>query len=215
MKIKRIGWNCFLISSSDISLVTDPLDLLQSGVLFPKTKTDIVLFSNNEENTSESLIKETKLDNKIVPDSREMIMEVFTPGEYEIGGLMIRRNIGENFYIIDEKNIRVLYLGGTDNTFNPDMVKNVGDVDVLILPVGDGVKFMNFEKLEKVISNVDPFIILPCAYREEKSKFEGIKGKDEFIKYFGFATVSENTVLNVAKKKVEEDQQSVEVIFLK
>ena len=215
MKIKRIGWNSFLISSSNISLITDPLDLLQSGVSFPKTKADIVLLSHSDDNTAESLIKTKKLDSKVIPDTRETIMEIFTPGEYEVGGLMIRRSVGENFYMIDEKNIRVLYLGGTDNSFNPDSVKDVGDVDVLILPVGDGVKFMDFEKLEKVISNIDPTIILPCAYKEEGSKFVGVKSLDEFIKYFGFASVSEDTTLNVAKKKVEEEQQSVEVIFLK
>jgi len=215
MKIKRIGWNSFLISSSSISLITDPLDLLQSGVSFPKTKADIALFSNADENTKNSIIKEKKLDNKVVVDTREIIMEIFTPGEYEVGGLMIRRGVGENFYMIDEKNIRVLYLGGTDNSFDPDSVKDVGDVDVLILPVGDGVNFMDFDKLEKVISNIDPSIILPCAYKEEGSKFDGVKSKDEIIKYFGFANVTEDTTLNVAKKKVEEEQQSVEVIFLK
>ena len=215
MKIKRIGWNSFLVSSSNISLITDPADLLQSGVTFPKTKADIALFSNSEEDMGESIIKTKKLDSKLVPDTREKVMEIFTPGEYEVGGLMIRRSVGENFYMIDEKNIRVLYLGGTNNSFNPDSVKDVGDVDVLILPVGDGVNFMDFEKLEKVISNVDPTIILPCAYKEEGAKFDGVKSKDEFIKYFGFANVSEDTTLNVAKKKVEEEQQSVDVIFLK
>jgi len=215
MKIKRIGWNSFLISSSNISLITDPLDLLKSGVTFPKTKADIALFSNSDENTRESIIKAEKLESKVVPDTRDTTMEIFTPGEYEVGGLMIRRGVGENFYMIDEKNIRVLYLGGTNNSFDPDSVKDVGDVDVLILPVGDGVNFMDFDKLEKVISNIDPSIILPCAYKEEDSKFDGVKSKDEFIKYFGFANVTEDTTLNVAKKKVEEEQQSVEVIFLK
>lgn len=215
MKIKRVGWSSFIISSSNVSAITDPLMLSKSGVSFPKTKADIVMFSNYENDIKESVLKDNKLENKVVPDTREHIIEIHTAGEFEIGGLMIRRDLGENYYIIDEKNIRLIYLGGTDNDFNPESVKDVGDVDVLIIPVGDGVHFMDFEKLEKVISNIDPAIILPCAYKEEGSKMEGIKSKDEFIKYFGFANVTEETTLNVAKKRIEEEQQSAEVIFLK
>ncbi len=215
MKIKRVGWTSFLISSPNVSAITDPIMLFQSGVSFPKTKADIAIFSGYDKEVKDTVLQDNKLDKKVVVETRPSIMEIYTAGEFEIGGLMIRRDLGQNFYIIDEKNVRVVYLGGTDNDFQPDVVKDVGDVDVLIIPVGDGIHFMDFDKLEKVISNIDPAIILPCAYKEENSKMEGIKSKDEFIKYFGFANVSEETTLNVAKKKVEEEQQSAEVIFLK
>ncbi|MDD4382229.1 MAG: MBL fold metallo-hydrolase [Candidatus Dojkabacteria bacterium] len=215
MKIKRVGWTSFLISSPNVSAITDPIMLSQSGVSFPKTKADIAIFSGYNKEIKDTVLKDNKLDNKVVVETRPSVMEIYTAGEFEIGGLMIRRDLGQNFYIIDEKNVRVVYLGGTDNDFQPDVVKDVGDVDVLIIPVGDGIHFMDFEKLEKVISNIDPAIILPCAYKEENSKMEGIKSKEEFIKYFGFANVSEETTLNVSKRRVEEEQQSAEVIFLK
>ena len=128
---------------------------------------------------------------------------------------MIRRDIDSDVYIIDENNLRVVYLGGTGKNFDPSSIKNVGDVDVLILPVGDGVNFMDFDTMEKVISDVDPAVLLPCAYGEDGPKGNSLKSKEEFIKHFGFANVREEGYINVTKKKVdEEDQQSVEVIFL-
>ena len=141
-------------------------------------------------------------------------MEINTPGEYEVGGIMIRRGIRDDFFIIDEKTTRVVYMGGTDNSFDPKKVKDLGDVDVLIIPVGDGVNFMDFEKIENVLSNIDPAILIPCAYKEGGSGNGDLKSKEEFIKHFGFANVHEESYITVNKKKVEKDQQGVEVVFL-
>ncbi len=215
MKIKKIGWTSFQISNSNISAMTDPLMLVEAGVSFPKTSTDIVVVTQYGEDIKEGIIKDNKLESKVVPEHREKIFEISTSGEYEIGGLMIRRDMDSDMYIIDENNLRVVYLGGTNKDFDPAKLKNTGDVDVLILPVGDGVNFMDFDTMEKVISEIDPAIILPCAYSEEGPKGNALKSKEEFIKHFGFANVREESYINVTKKKVdEEDQQSVEVIFL-
>ena len=213
MKIKKIGWTSFLLTSDNITVLTDPLMLKESGISFPKTKTDVCLYTEAKD-PKKSILEDNKLEKKVVGDSRENIMEIHTPGEYEIGGIMIRRGIGEKFFIIDEKTTRVVYMGGTDNSFDPADVKDLGDVDVLIIPVGDGVTFMNFDKMEKVISNVDPAILIPCAYKGEGGSNTDLKSKDEFIKHFGFANVREENYINISKKRVEQDQQSVEVIFL-
>ncbi|HAM96878.1 MAG: Zn-dependent hydrolase of the beta-lactamase fold-like protein [candidate division WS6 bacterium GW2011_GWC1_36_11] len=216
MKIKKIGWTSFLISSANVSAITDPLELSKIGTSFPKTSTDIALFTEYPKTIKTSILKDTKLDAKVVPDKREKIIEISTPGEFEVGGLMIRRDLDTDFYIIDENTVRVVYLGGTDSTFNAENIKNIGDVDVLILPVGDGVNFMNFDVMEKVISEIDPAVILPCAFNEEGPSGNTLKTKEEFIKHFGFASVREESYLNVSKKKVDEEgAQSVEVIFLK
>ena len=206
MKIKKIGWTTFLISTDGISLLTDPLQMKEEGLNIPKTEADICIFTNKPEG---------KYDDKIGPDKRAKIMEIFTPGEYEVGGLMIRRDFNEEFYIIDEKNLRVVYMGGVSKGFDPEKTKNLGDVDALILPVGDGDSFMDYDTLEKVISYIDPAILIPCAYKEEGKKSTGIKTKEEFIKHFGYANATDEGFVNLARKRVEEEQKSVQVIFLK
>jgi L-ascorbate metabolism protein UlaG (beta-lactamase superfamily) len=214
MKIRRRGWTSFLITSDEISVLTDPLMLKKSGASFRKTKADICLFTNYSKKIKKSILKDNALQKKVVPDNRKEIMEISTPGEYEVGGIMIRRGVNDDFFIIDEKITRVVYMGGTRKDFDPDDVKDLGDVDVLIIPVGDGVEFMDFETIEKVISNTDPAILMPCAYKEGGSDKKGLRSKEEFIKYFGFANVHEESYLSVSKKKVEKDQKGVEVIFL-
>jgi L-ascorbate metabolism protein UlaG (beta-lactamase superfamily) len=214
MKIKRIGWTSFLITNDNISIVTDPLELSESGATFPKTRADVALFTNYSREIKKGILKDNNLDSKVVSEEREEVMEISTPGEYEVGGMMIRRGIGDDLFIIDEKTIRAVYLGGTDEDFDPKKTKNLGDVDVLIIPVGDGVNFMDFDKIERVISNADPSILIPCAYKEDGIGNKNLKSKEEFIKHFGFANVREENYINVFKKKVEKEQQSVEVVFL-
>lgn len=215
MKIKKIGWTSFLISTDDISVLTDPLLLKESGASFPKTQVDVCLFTNCVVKGQEGALRATGLDQKVFPDKRKKVIEICTAGEYEVGGIMIRRGLNDDFYIIDEKNLRVVYMGGTGKDIDPEEVKNLGDVDALILPVGDGELFIDYEKLEKIISNIDPAILIPCGFKGESKNHTELKTKEEFIKYFGYANATEEGYINLAKKRVEEDQKSVEVIFLK
>jgi len=214
MKIKRRGWTSFLIISDEISILTDPLMLKEFGVSFRKTKADICLFTNYSKKIKKSILKDNGLEKKVVPDNRKEVIEISTPGEYEVGGIMIHRGVNDDFFMIDEKTTRVVYMGGTRKDFDPDDVRDLGDVDVLIVPVGDGVDFMKFETIEKVISNTDPAILMPCAYNDKGNNKKGLKTREEFIEHFGFANVHEESYLTVSKKKVEEDQRSVEVVFL-
>lgn len=214
MKIRKIGWNSFLISGNDISALTDPLETYKVLGSFSKSKADICLFTKYDKAIKKGIVEDNNLETKVLPEKREKIIEIYSPGEYEAGGLMIRRGIGDDFYIIDEGTLRILYMGGIDNTFDPKRVKGFGDVDVVILPVGDGEKYLSFENIERVLSNTDPAILIPCIYKGEGKSSEGLKGKEEFIKHFGFANVREENYLNVDRRKVEMDQQSVEVVFL-
>ena len=43
MKIKKIGWTTFLLTTDSISVITDPGLLKESGSSFPKTSADVAL----------------------------------------------------------------------------------------------------------------------------------------------------------------------------
>ena len=215
MKIKNIGWSTFLFTAGDISIVTDPHGLKDSGLSFNKVKSDVVLFTGNDLVGKENLLEKMDLLKKIEPDHRDKIIEISSPGEFEIGGVMVRRDVDSPFYIIDESTLRIVYMGLLDNKFDVSMTKDLGDVDVLILPVGNGSLFIDYDKLEKIISNVDPSILLPCAYKKDGLKIgENIKSREDFIKYFGFTNIRDESYLTVSPSASEEDQRSVEVIFL-
>ena len=103
MKIKKIGWTTFSITTNNLSVLTDPLVLKELKQSFPKTQSDVIIITKYKNTPNENILTKEKLDTKIIPDKRNKIMEIYTPGEYEVGGIMIRRGLNEDFYVIDEK----------------------------------------------------------------------------------------------------------------
>ena len=215
MKIKKQNWTTFLITGDKISLLTDPQALKESGLTISKTKSDVVLFSDPKLILKTNVLKKEGLEKKVVPDTRKKVMEITSPGEFEVGGLMIRREINSNLYIIDEQNLRVVYLGLADNDFDVKITEDLGDVDVLIAPIGNGDQFIDYDKLEKIFSNIDPQILIPCGFKEKGLTVgKELKTKEDFIKHFGFPNVSEESYLTIKPKKNERDGTPMEVIFL-
>lgn len=214
MKIKSLGWSSFSFTTDNISILTDPLALEQSGIGLPKSKADVLLFSQKDLYGKENILKEYGLEKKIEQDHRDSVFEISSPGEYEIGGMMIRRGVNLPFYTIDEGILRVVYMGLVDNSLDISKTKDLGDVDVLILPIGNGDLFIDYDKMEKVLNYVDPTVLLPCAYKSDSLKIgNALKSKDDFIKYFGFTNIKEQSSLNVAPA-VEQESKIMEVIFL-
>ncbi len=214
MKIKNLGWSTFQLTVGEISLITDPLALKESGLSFTKVKTDVVLYTDKKLIGKEEILKENDLLKKVEPEHRESIIEISSPGEFEIGGVMVRRDVEAPFYLIDETILRVVYMGLLDNSFDTSSTKDLGDVDVLILPIGNGSLFIDYDKIEKVINNVDPTILLPCAYKQDGLKVgKDIKSREDFIKYFGFTNVRDESYINVSPSP-EQEQKNMEVIFL-
>jgi len=214
MKIRNIGWSTFQLNVGDITLLTDPSALKESGLSFSKVKSDVVLFSEKDLTGKDDILVEKDLLKKIEPDHRESVIEISSPGEFEIGGVMVRRDVDSPFYIIDETTLRVVYMGLLDNSFDISLTKDLGDVDVLILPIGNGSLFIDYDKIEKILNNVDPTILLPCAYKKEGLKLgKDIKGREDFIKYFGFTNVRDESYVNVSPS-AEQEQKNMEVIFL-
>lgn len=83
----------------------------------------------------------------------------------------------------------------------------------MIAPVGDGENFPSYEKLEKIINNIDPNILLPYGFSTEDNKVSGLKSREDFIKNFGFTNIHDENYVNISYK-AEVDQKFIKVIFL-
>jgi len=215
MRIKKHNWASFIISGDSVSIITDPQELKKSGLSFTKTSADVVLFSDPDLRSKKNILKDIGIDKKVVSDKRGRIVEISNPGEFEIGGFIIRRPVRTNFYIIDERNLRVLYMGIAGKNFDLEDLNDVGDVDVLIAPIGNGDLFLDYDSLEKVFSVVDPQILLPCGLKEDGVRLDKeLKSKEDFINHFGFSNVSEESYITVKPRSKEKEDAPMEIIFL-
>ncbi|WKZ31344.1 MAG: MBL fold metallo-hydrolase [Candidatus Dojkabacteria bacterium] len=214
MTIKSLGFTSFKISFREVDFITDPLRTEAAGLKIGSTTGDAVLITGDENLGKENILAEAGFK-KISPSNRENIFEINNPGDYELGGVLVRRFEGTNTYILARKDLRLVYIGARDNSIDVDQFKKIeGDVDVLILPIGDGETLISYDKIEKIINYVDPTYLVPSAYKVDglKAPYDSLKSVDDFVKHFGYTHVKNEKSLKVVKGGGEE--KAVEVIVL-
>lgn len=215
MKIKKEGFTTFKLNFDNISVLTDPdIEIKEFN---PKAKfdSDIVVFSNKSILGEEDYIATSGLNQNIKNDHRENIFEIVNYGEYEIGEVFIRHLTKSGVYVLDEGYLRLVYCGLISEDFDTSLLKEIGDVDILILPVGDAGIFPNYQKTEKIINQLDPQILIPSAYKvtSVNGKYESVKPVDDFLKDLGFSNTRREKELKVTSTPVQEDK-AIEVVIL-
>lgn len=213
MKIKSLGYISTRLSYKGISIVTDPIVTKEATGSFTKVQGDVVLHTNNEYLGKENILADAGLDDKFEVTEGRTLIELNNPGDYEVGEVLIRRPLKHNMYILDKGDIRVVYVGEGSKEISIDAFKDLGDVDVLIIPGGDGEMFMGWEKLGKVIAATDPTTLVPVGFAEKGLKVDGLKTSEEFIKNFGYTNVVEEKTLRIKKGK-DSDNKIMNVVLL-
>lgn len=196
MKIKYNGYTSFTFNVGGLVVLTDPMLAKSKGVKGIANEADIVVSSQEGE----------KFSGK--PVNRDSVFEISASGEYEVAEFIVQRPIGANFYVFDYKLIRIVYLGVGSRDVDLKQLRDLGDVDVLILPYSDGSNFPSYEKIQEIISIIEPIVLVPYGPKDE-----GSKSKDEFIKYFGYINAVTEKLLKVESRH-EVDDRSMKVVFL-
>ena len=197
MEITYIGHSCFKIKGKEITIVIDPYDP-KIGYKLPKLEADILLITHghSDHNNVEGVTV-----NKLVIDS---------PGEYETSGIFINgydtehdekegSERGKNtIYLIEMEGVKFLHLGDLGHELVQSTLEKIETVDVLMVPVG-GRYTINAEKAAKVISSLEPGIVIPMHYKtEDLTGVEGLDGLDKFLDEMGV----EDNVKKLDKLKI-------------
>lgn len=99
------------------------------------------------------------------------------PGEYEKNGIFVEgiADNGNTIYVIRAEDMNLCYLGSISHPLREDEAKEIGDVDILFVPLGEE-KSLSVKDASKLISQIDPRIVIPMLYQnlEEYKKAEGI-----------------------------------------
>lgn len=206
MKIKSINQVSFEISTDTTTIITDPMAYEDFKAKFPKSEGDVVLFSQKKYLGKQNILKGF---DKLVKNDGRKIFEISLPGEYEIGQVLIQRVDKSPVYTLDSDYARVVYVGLDSKDLNLELFKDLGDVEVLIAPIGCGEGMMSYETLQDVVGEVEPTILIPFAYGSEI----GLKSKEDFVKHFGYTNFRDEKVVKISGS-FEGEEKSMEVIFL-
>ncbi len=115
------------------------------------------------------------------------------PGEYEVRGMFITgvwayaddqkgKERGRNtIFLFHLGDLVVCHLGSLGHTLNSQQVEAIGDVDVLLVPIGENTTLTTMKALE-VITQIEPKIVVPMHY-EKSANGNGGGDADALTKF--------------------------------
>lgn len=208
MEITYLGHSSFKIDGKETSIVCDPFDPNKVGIPFSKTSADIVTVSHDH------------FDHSNVKDIKGDFICFDSPGEYEIKGSEIigvssfhdksqGAERGQNtIFVIEVDGVKICHLGDLGCDLSSDQLEKIDGIDILMIPVGGGPT-INAKEAAKVISEIEPKIIIPMHFRA--GKMNALDSIDNFLKEIGKNPKSVDK-LKITKKDLPED---MEVIIFK
>ena len=147
------------------------------------------------------------------------------PGEYEVKNVFVtglttyhRRHSGQlserNIaYFFEFGGITVGHLGDIGEVPTQSEIEelNIGEVDILMIPVGGG-DILDPTKAVELIGMFEPRLVIPMHFRHdglEPSLAERLEPVERFLKEFGSTTPEPVETLKVSKSSLPEETQAV------
>lgn len=215
-KITWVGQAYFRISVSNskdqqTNIVIDPFGDI--GLKMPSFEADIAMITH--QHADHNNIKSIKGKYFLIQD----------PGEYEIKGLFIQgipsfhddkngKERGNNIiYTIEAEELRFCHLGDLgQKELTEEQLENIGRVDILMIPVG-GVYTISYAEALKIISQIEPKIVIPMHYALPGLKFQ-LDEVGKFLKAMGNNSIEPQDKLNVKSSSLPKDG-AMEIAVLK
>jgi L-ascorbate metabolism protein UlaG (beta-lactamase superfamily) len=229
MQIIWHGQSCFEIIAAKgkgehVTVLIDPLDEDKTGLRTPKTDAQIVLLTNRDYTANQSDIK------KIAPGA----FIVDGPGEYEARGVYIqgtaaampapapddkeKKTKGKDvkinpvtIYTIEAEEMKLCHLGALTVAELPiDMIERIGNIDIMMSPVGNG-RDLGAKEALKIISQIEPSLVVPMNYEIPKLKLDA-HGLPEFLKAAGLGSVEALPKLTIKKKEISPEEARIVIL---
>lgn len=164
MKIKWFGQSCFMITSENgTKIVTDPYNKML-GYKLPEIESNIV--STSHEHSDHNNVKAVKGNFVHINESGE-----FSKDGIEIKGVKTFHDKasgakrGKNtIYNFKVDGINICHCGDLGHTLDSNLVKEIGNVDILLLPVGGRATIDAIDAVT-VMKQLNPIVVIPMHYR--------------------------------------------------
>lgn len=148
-------------------------------------------------------------------DDRE-VFEVHHAGEYESRSIFVHGVSApvegydmHSLYKVFIEDISVAHLGVLNRLLKDKEVEALGDVDILIVPVG-GDDVLSGKTAAEVVNQVEPRVVIPAYYHSDKLKTKH-EGVESFVKELG-VTPDKQKKYKVSKSGLP--QEDMELIIL-
>ena len=200
MEIHWHGRGCFELRAPAGVVVTDPF-VSPAGTRLASLQADIVTLSL------------AAADTGAIAGQPYVVRG---PGEYEVHGIFVigvesaegedaRRPLAPNtMYCLDFDGLTVCHLGHLGHALTQSQVEALGNVDVLLLPVGGALALGPMAAVD-IVNQIEPAIVIPLHDTGDS----GSGPIEQFLKEMGAADHSPRASLRVDAQRLPEEPQVV------
>lgn len=212
--------------NNQIKIAIDPFSE-EIGLKMPKLEAGIVLLTHDRHSY-----------NSIKAISGNPFL-ISGPGEYEIKNIFIqgipssvteisshllprpasrhsatgnKKEESENtIYTIEAEDLKLCHLGDLDQKeLTEEQVEKIGDIDVLMVPVG-GISTISAKEALRIMAQVEPKVTIPMHYALPKLKVK-LDGLDKFLKPLGIKSIISESKLSLKKKDISSEEAKIVVL---
>lgn len=212
MDITWYGLSCFRIREGGVTVVCDPYDK-SVGMTLPRVRADIVTVSH--ERPGHNSVARVAGEPKVLTG----------PGEYEVNNVFVtglttyhRRSSGNAdernvIFFLDFGVLTVGHLGDLGEVPSQSEIEelNLGEIDILMVPVGGG-SILDPTRAVEVIGMFEPKLVVPMHYQQPEltaSWAKNLEPVDSFLRALGTAAPEPQTTLRVSKTGLPEETEVV------
>ncbi|GLI51482.1 MBL fold metallo-hydrolase [Tepidanaerobacter syntrophicus] len=207
MKIRWLGHSCFLLEANDgTKIVTDPFDG-SVGYKIPMVEADIVTVSHEH------------YDHNYVEGIQGEPEVIRSAGECAIDGINIKgvpvfhdeakgAKRGPNIiFVFEIDGLRICHLGDLGHLLSKSQLEEIGDIDVLLIPVG-GTFTVNAEGALAVIDQISPKIVIPMHYKTPAVSMP-IDPVDKFVEKIGNAERIDANTIEITPETLGDERRVI------
>lgn len=202
MDIKALGAGCIQVTANKAKFVIDP-----PTKDIAKVKLD-----------KEAVVLKTNMHSTLEDAGDRFVIDL--PGEYEINSMAIRgiqtpaytqvhdEEADSNVvYTLRTTSLRLCAIGHPSLQLDEKVLEEIGNVDILVVPIGGGGFTLDAESATKMVKSIDPAVVIPVHYDMPDVKYEVPQSKLQlFLDEVGGEVHKEDT-LKIKSAPVEETLQ--------
>lgn len=218
-EITYLGHSCVRIRGREGVVLIDPCDR-SVGLDIGRPTAHVVAVSHDANDHNNVAVVKPMKEKLFVADG---------PGEYEVNNILIRgvgtahtdmdgKKQGHNtVYVVHLDDIAFCHLGDLGHGLSTTQLDEIGAVDVLFAPVGNGTWVMKPDVMSEVISEIEPKLVIPLYNDNPQHGLEAthLEPLEVFVHQMGLKEYQVQDKLTVSLSTLPREDEETQMAVLK